>query len=204
MSLANYTALGAAVTSWMDITATDLTNQIADVITLAESRIFRESRTRDTETALGTAIAAGVIAVPSDYIALKDAYIQTNPIQQLERRSAEFVLTKYPQRSGDGIPKVIARRGNSFIFGPYADSGYTVNAIYYKRLSPLSGANNHALFANNPDLYLFGCLAESEIIIGRDKRIPVWESKYQRILMDVNGLDAAEGVSGSTPRMRVM
>lgn len=188
----------------MDVAVGDLASMIADVITIAESRIFRETRTRDTETTLSTAIASGVIAVPSDYIALKNAYVNINPPQSLERRPLEWLYNKYPLRSASGIPKVIAREGTNFIFGPYPDSGYTVNALYYKRLSPLSGANTHALFANNPDLYLFGCLAEAEIVIGRDRRIPVWEAKYQRILADVNGLDMAEGASGSTPRMRVL
>lgn len=203
MSLANYTALQTAVTSWMDVSVADLSTVIADLITVAENRIFRESRTRDTETALSTAISSGVIAVPSDYIALKHAYVNTNPVRPLKRMALEALYDAYPQRSSNGVPQFIARENNSFIFGPYPDSNYTVNALYYKKLSPLSGANNHALFTNNPDLYLFGCLAESEIVIGRDKRIPVWESKYQRILTVVNGLDAAEAISGSTPRMRV-
>ena len=48
----------------------------------------------------------------------------------------------------------------------------------------------------------FACLAESEILIGRDARIPIWEAKYQRILMDVNGADKAEDSSGSSLQMR--
>lgn len=203
MSLADYTGLSTAVTSWMDITAADLTSQIADVITLGETRIFREARTRQQETSFSLAISSGSISVPSNYIALKNAYIDMTPTQHLERRSSEWLYQNYPQRSSEGIPKVIAREGSNFIFGPYPDSGYTVNGRYYKKFSALAGGNAHALFANNPDLYLFACLAESEIIIGRSQRTQLWEAKYKQILADVNGLDMSEAASGSTLRMRV-
>lgn len=201
MALGTYTDLYTALWSWMD--ASDVPQALmADVITVAEARIFREARTRFQETSLSTAIVSGVVAIPSNYVALKSSYINTSPVQFLERKNPEFIYTSYPQRSADRAPKYIAREKNSFIFGPYPDSGYTVNAVYYKKLNALSGANPHTLFTSNPDLYLFGGLAESEILIGRDKRIPLWEQKYKNILMDVNGQDQAEGASGSTIRMR--
>ena len=187
----------------MDVSSTDLTAVIDDLVTVAEARIFREARTKDTEASISTAIASGVVAVPSDYIELKFAYLDTTPSTILERRPAEWIYSQYPTRSSSGIPKCIAREAGNFIFGPYADSGYTLKGVYYKKLAALS-TTAHALFTNNPDLYLFGCLAESEILIGRDARIPLWEAKYQKILADVNGQDRAEGASGSTLRMRIM
>ncbi len=201
MSLGTYTDLYTSVWSWMD--ASDVPQALlADVITVAENRIFRECRTRFQETSLSTAITSGVIAIPSNYVALKSSYIDGSPTQFLERKNPEFIYTSYPMRSAQGKPKYIAREKNSFIFGPYADSGYTVNAVYYKKLNALSGANNHTLFTNNPDLYLFACLAESPMLIKDDKRVPFWEAKYNKILGDVNGQDQAEGASGSLMRMR--
>lgn len=203
MALTTYSELKTSIAGWMNVSANDLSSQIDDVVTLAESRIFREARTRDTEATLSGTITSGVVAVPSDYIELKFAYLTTSPSQMLERRSAEWIYSQYPTRAASGKPKVIGRESGNFIFGPYADSGYTLAGVYYKRLAALS-TTDHALFTNNPDLYLFGCLAESEILIGRDARIPIWESKYKKILSDVNGVAKAEDVSGGTPRMRVM
>lgn len=177
-------------------------NTIDDLVTIAENRIFREAHTKDTEASLSTAISNGVIAVPADYMSLKFAYIDGTPVRALERRSAEWIYANYGTRSGGGLPKCIARDAGNFVFGPYPDSGYTVKGVYYKRLAALS-TGVHALFTNNPDLYLFACLAESNILIGLDSRLQIWEAKYQKILNDVNGYDRAEGASGSSLQMRL-
>lgn len=205
MSFANYTAFTASLSSWMDIGTSDIGASLyADLVTVGESRLFRETRSKDMETSFSASIASGILSLPTGYLALKTAYVDASPQQSLERRPAEWIRLNYPYSSGSGVPQFIARYGSSFIFGPYPDSGYTVNGIYYKRPTPISGAGLNDLFTNNPDLYLFACLAESEIIIGRDKRIPVWEAKYQRILADVNGADKAEDASGSSLQMRTV
>lgn len=202
MAINTYSTLKTSVTSWLDINVADLSTVIDDLVTLGETRIFREARTKDTETAFSLAITGGVLTVPGNYVELKHAYVDSSPTQILERRSAEYIYGAYPTRSSSGKPKFIAREASNFIFGPYPDSGYTIKGVYYRRLVPLATAI-HDLFVNNPDLYLFACLAESEIIIGRDNRVAVWEGKYQKILADVNGMDRKEQASGSGLRMRI-
>lgn len=208
MALTTYAELKTAVARWTGgsdastAATTGMTNTIDDLVTIAESRIFRESRTKDTEASISTAIASGVIAVPSDYIALKFAYVDGSPVQTLQPRPAEWIYSNYSTRSATGKPKFIARETTNFIFGPYADSGYTVKGVYYKRLTALSSAV-HNLFLNNPDLYLFGCLAESIILIGRDDRIPLWEAKYNKILNDINGVDKTSETANASLQMRL-
>ena len=205
MSFANYTAFTASLSSWMDIGVSDIGASLyADLVTVAEKRIFREARTRDMEESFSTVIAAGTIGVPSGYLELKSAYIDSTPIQPLERRKAEWIYAEYPNRSSEGVPHYIARDGTTFIFGPYPDSAYTVKGVRYTQPTAISGASLSSFFTNNPDLYLFACLAESEILLGRDERIAVWEAKYQKILAQVNGLDDREDQSGSNLQMRVV
>lgn len=208
MSFASYTSFGTSLSGWLlnskDATVTDLgVSVVADLITLGETRIFREARTRDMETSFGTSISAGTLALPSGYLALKSAYVTLSPNQSLERRSAEWIRITYPQDTTSGIPKFIARYGTSFIFGPYPDSAYTVNGIYYQSPTAISGAALNNLFTTNPDLYFFACLAEGEMVIGRDPRTQIWEAKYQRILADANGVDRQENASGSSLQTRV-
>lgn len=208
MSFASYTSFGTSLSGWLlnskDATVTDLgVSVVADLITLGETRIFREARTRDMETSFGTSISAGTLALPSGYLALKSAYVTLSPNQSLERRSAEWIRITYPQDTTSGIPKFIARYGTSFIFGPYPDSSYTVNGIYYQSPTAISGAALNNLFTTNPDLYFFACLAEGEMVIGRDPRTQIWEAKYQRILADANGVDRQENASGSSLQTRV-
>lgn len=209
MSFASYTSFGTSLATWLlnsnSSTITDVgVSMVADLITVGETRLFRETRVRDMETEFSDTITStGTLALPTSYLALKSAYVNTAPNVSLERRPAEWIRLTYPQDGESGIPKFIARYGPSFIFGPYPDSAYTVKGVYYKQLTAISGAAVNAVFTTNPDLYLFACLAEGEMVIGRDPRVPIWEAKYQRILADVNGADKAEDASGSSLQMRV-
>lgn len=202
MALTTYAELKTAVTSWMDVTASDLSTKIDDVITLGEKRIFREAFNKDTESPLSGTVSSGVVAVPADYIKLKFAYIDGTPTQKLGRRTAEWIYGNYGTRSANGKPKYIARQASNFIFGPYPDSGYSVIGVYYKKPGTLSSAV-YDLFSNNPDLFLFAGLAESELLIGRDSRIATWEAKYNKILNDVNMLAKSEESSGGDLQMRL-
>ena len=208
MSFASYTSFGTSLSGWLlDDNAATITdvgvNMVADLITVGETRIFREARTQAMETSFSASITAGLIALPTSYLALKSAYLASAPNVSLERRPAEWIRLNYPQDTSSGIPQFIARYGQNFMFGPYPDSGYTVNGIYYKQPTAISGAALNTLFTTNPDLYLFACLAESAIIIRDDPRIPIWEQKYQKVLAYVNGVDRAEDASGSSLQMRV-
>lgn len=201
MALATYANLKTAITSWLDVPVATFTSQIDDLVTIAEARIFREARTKDNEQSFTTSIGSGVMSLASDYVEMKSIRVDATPVTQLERRSNEWIYSGYPNRSPEGVPRFFAREGAALIFGPYPDSNYTLKGVYYKQLGALSGTL-HALFTNNPDLYLFACLAESELLIGRDERIKIWEAKYQTILANVNGLDNREDSSGSVLRIR--
>ncbi len=208
MSFSSYTNFGASLCQWLlDDNAASMTSlgvsMVTDLITVGENRLFREARTRDMEVAMSTAVSSGVVAVPTGYVSMKHAYIDTAPVQRLERRTAEWIYNHYPTRSAEAKPQFFARDATNFIFGPYPDSAYTFKCVYYKHLTAISGAALNALFTANPDLYLLACLAEGEMIIGRDPRIAIWERKYQNILAGVNGEDLADGQSGSNLQMRV-
>ena len=161
---------------------------------------MREVRARPMETAFSDTIASGVIALPTSYLELKYAYINQTPVEWLKRQKAQFIYEKYPTRSAANVPKYIAREGSNFIFGPYPASTYTVAGVYYKDIGPVS-SSAHALFTENPDLYLFAALCETEPFIKNDKRVALWEQKYQKIKADVNGLRDREDLSGSDLQM---
>src|SRR5687767_15309237 len=107
MSISTYAELQTAVANW--INRSDLTSYVPDLIMLGEKRIYRELRIRAMETALSSAISSGVLAVPSDYVDLKSARIDGTPVQPLTRKSVDSVYHKYPLRSSQGRPVVIAR-----------------------------------------------------------------------------------------------
>ncbi len=202
MSITTYSELQTAVSNWL--ARSDMASIIPDLIRLGEKRINRDLRIRAMEESLDETIASGIITVPSDYIALKHAYIDGSPTQWLERKSAEWIYQYYPTRAADAKPCYIAREGDNFIFGPYPDSGYNVKGVYYKKITDLSDANPTNWFLTNaPDLLLFAALSEAESYIMNDERILIWENKYQMVRSQIQSEDDRENNAGSILSARV-
>lgn len=193
MSITTYAELQTAAANWLN--RSDLTTRIPEFITLAESEIFRRLRVSDMETSFSSAMSNGVVALPTGYLGLKFAYVNSTPVARLTRKPASWIYEKYPFRTAYGRPSFIAREGSNFIFGPFPDSNYTVAGVYYKNLGPLS-ASDHAVFTNNPDLYLYGTLLAAEPYIKNDKRVPLWREEYSRILASVQMESDKEDESG--------
>lgn len=193
MSIATYADLQTAVGNWLH--RGDMAAVIPDLIRLGELRIFREIRCRVMETALSGTITNGLMAVPASYVDLKFAYIDATPTSILSRTSASSLYEQYPNRTATGKPVLIAREGSNFIFGPNADSSYTVSGIYYALPTSIQSSAN-ALFLANPDLYLMAALCEAAPYIKDDPRIAVWENKYLAIKSMIDNEAAEEYGSG--------
>lgn len=195
MSFSSYSNFRTAVTTWVDVS--DLTTaQLDDLITVAEARVNKEIRHRLLESSLSITLSGGVGALPADYMALKHAYVNSSPVQWLDRKTPEWIYRTYPVRSGGGIPQFIAREGTNFIFGPFPNSNYTINGIYYAKPAALSSALSN-LFTEYPNLYLFASNAEVEGFLGRTNRFQLWESKYIQLRDIVNEQQDDEDDSGS-------
>lgn len=194
MAISTYAELQTAVANWLH--RSDLTALIPDFILLGEKRLLRDLRCKEMETALSVTIASGVAALPSDYIELKNAYVDGSPTQNLERTSVVDIYHNYPTRSSDKKPTRIAREGSNFIFGPYPDSAYTIKGIYYAYPTTIQTSDN-AVFTAHPDIYLWAALIEAEPYILNDPRLPVWEAKYQNSVYNINNIVASEEFSGS-------
>lgn len=193
MSITSYSELQTSVANWLS--RDDLTSIIPDLITLGEKRIFREVRCRVMETALTGTTSSGVIAVPSDYLAIKFSYITGTPVSKLTRMSASQLYERWPLRSATGLPVAIAREGSNFIFGPFPGLDYTIGGIYYAKPEVIATSAN-ALFLANPDLYLFSALCEAAPYLKDDKRVPLWEAKLKQIMYQLANEDAEESGSG--------
>jgi hypothetical protein len=147
------------------------------------------------ETALDVAISSGVAALPSAYLDLKYAYINTSPTSPLQRVSASQVYESYPNRVTTGIAVMVGREADNFIFGPVSSDSYRMKGIYYALPTSIQTSAN-AVFLANPDLYLFAALCEAVPYIQNDARIPVWEAKLSQIMSDLADQDAEEYGSG--------
>ena len=201
MSLAQYSDLTTAVATWLH--RSDLTSSIPDFVTLAEIEVMRKMRTRDMETAFsGTITSTGTLAIPANFIAFKELYVNASTIQYLERRSPKWIRDKYAFTGSTNLPRYYAREGTAFIFGPQPDATYTLGGVFYKNRGPLSTNTTHATFVANPDVYLYATLLQSAPYLKNDPRIAVWAGLYQARLDSANGLMKDEEGGGS--ELRVM
>lgn len=194
--ITSYSSLQTSIAAFLH--RSDLTAIIPELIVDAEARIYNDLRLRCMEAAFSSAIAAGVVALPTGFLEWQFLYIDDSSAQKLTRKDSEWIYSNYPARSGTGKPVFFAREGDSIIFGPYSGSAYTVKGRYYKRLTALSDSNTTNWFITDaPDLLRFAALAESAPYLQNDARIAVWEGKYQAVKKRIEHTEKRENVSGS-------
>lgn len=196
-----YISLQTAISDWL--ARSDLTTFLPNFIQSWEERFLRQPKNfgRWMETSLNLTIAAGVAAVPGDYLELKYAYVNGTPASRLDRVSINQLYGTYPRGAFTGTPKWLARDTTNFVFGPEPDAAYAVKGVYYAKPTLLrsfaADAAAHWIIVNAPDLAIYGALCESAPFLRRDDRLSVWQGLYGQALQDYRDLNSEEDVSGS-------
>lgn len=189
MAFTNYSDLKTEIANYLG--RSDLTSQIPTFIRLAEERLARDLRTRHMLKVSQATMTAddSTVALPSDFLAMKDIHIDGNPIKTLQfQNSSNFF--RNARVSDKGIPVMYTLLASEFKFAPIPDSNYTLKLIYYYKPDYLSDSNVSNLFlANCPDLLLYGALAEAEPYLMNDERIQTWASLYDRGLASLRASD---------------
>lgn len=186
MALTTYSELKTSIANWLK--RSDLSTYLDDLITLAETRIFREVRNEDTTGAYSETLLAstGTTNVPTGFLGWRDVNISASGRKYpLTVTTPNEALQSLDFPANTMVPKKIAFDGTTFSFYPHPDGDYTVTGTYYRKPGTLSSAV-YNLFTNNPDLFLFASLAEAAPFLKDDKRVELWEAKYQNIRNEVN------------------
>ena len=183
MAISTYAELSTAAANWLS--RSDLTSRIPEFITLAEARINRKLRIRQQETASDVTITGGTrtAALPSDFREVRRLYLDTSPIRILDYISPQDYWARYVS-TNTGKPSVFTIEGANIVLGPIPDTGYTGKLTYYAAFPALS-TTAHGTFTANPDLYLYGTLLSAEPYLKNDKRIGMWKSLFDEILMEM-------------------
>lgn len=200
-AVTGYASLKTAIADFL--ARSDLTSYVDYFIQAWEEDFLREPKNfgRWMETALNSTIASSVVAVPSDYLGLKYAYVNGSPSSKLDRVSINQLYGTYPRGGDTGLPVWISREIGNFVFGPAPDSDYTIKGVYWAK-PPLirnfaSDAAAHWMIVNAPDIVLFGSLLMAEPFLQNDSRIDVWRALHDRGLASYRNLHRDEDVSGS-------
>ena len=184
MSIANYAELQTAVANFM--ARSDLTSQIPDFITMAESRMSRELETREQEKRSQATLTAGdeYILLPNDFREVREVKINASPTRVLTYYSPSALDSMYSSNS-QGMPEGYSIVGLEMKLRPIPDSAYQQEIVYIGSLPSISNITTPTLFIRSPDLYLYGALAEGYAYLLDEARAAQYDQKFTRILEEI-------------------
>jgi hypothetical protein len=203
MAFTNYSALKTTVANYLG--RTDLTTQIPDFITLAETRLARELRTRQMLKSATSSMTSGDarVALPTDFLQVRDLYIQGNPRMPVTYL-APSAFTRDARADESGLPVYYTVLASEFLFAPIPDGTRTLEILYYAKPAVLSDSNTSNVFlANYPDALLYGALLEAEPYLINDARVQLWVSLYDRAINSISSADEGSEYSGVPLQMKV-
>ena len=203
MAFTNYSALKTSIANYLG--RTDLTNQIPDFITLAETRLQRELRTRPMLKSATATMTGGdnTVGLPTDFLEMRDIFIQGNPRQPVSYMSpSAFTRNARAEESGKCIDYTIL--GSEMAFAPIPDSAYVLEMLYYYKPDALSDTNPSNVFlANYPDALLYGALAQAEPFLMNDARIATWAGLYDSAIELIKTSDDSSEYNGVPLQMKL-
>jgi hypothetical protein len=203
MSLSNYSDLKTTVANYLG--RSDLTAQIPTFISLAEIRLARQLRLRQMLKVVSSTTTAGdgTVGLPSDFLSVRDFYVDVSPRQPLSYLSpSAFTRDARPHESGK--PIFYTQRGLEFELAPQPDTAYVVVMLYYAKPTALSDTNTSNVFmANCPDALLYGALLEAEPYIMNDARLATWTQLYSSAITSLAESDNSSEYAGVPLSMSV-
>jgi hypothetical protein len=203
MAYTNYTDLQASVAAYLG--RSDLTSVIPDFILFAEIRLARELRTRQMLEIATTATTGGdaTIALPSDFLEIRDIFVQGNPRMPVTYLSPS-AFTRDARADESGLPVFYTILESEILFAPKPDTAYTIEVLYYGKPVVLSNANPSNVFlVNYPDALLYGSLLEAEPYLINDARSQTWGALFDRAIKNIQDSDQNSEYSGVPLQMRL-
>ena len=186
MPYTNYSDLKTSVANYLG--RSDLTSVIPDFIRFAELRMARDLRTREmlNSATAPTVSGDGKVALPTDFLEIRDLHIQGNPRMPITYLSPS-AFTRDAPADESGKPVFYTIYSSEFALAPKPDTNYTLEILYYAKPTVLSDSNASNVFlANYPDALLYASLLEAEPYLINDARSQTWASLYDRAINNIS------------------
>ena len=168
----------------------DLTDKIPMFISLAETRLNRDLRLRQTlQQSSYTLDSGSIVPTPADFLELQDIHLDGNPIIPLTFQTVSQFYKKQGT-SSQGVPINYTLVADNFVLSPQPTNATTCNMTYYKIPQPMSDTNPTNEYLDVcPDLVLYASLAESAPFLMDDPRLVTWDNLYQTGLASITKSD---------------
>jgi len=188
MALDTYDNLKSEIASFLN--RDDLTANIDTFIDLAETRHARDLRIREMEavsTSITTVAGTQSYDLPTGYLELRYAMLQTSPYTMLQYMSPADFFRVYNEGEGNGLSVYYTIVGKQIYLGHTPDDANVLELGFFQRATALSSSNTtNDILTNFPDLYLYGSLAETSPFLMQDERLAVWSSLYKEGVRTAN------------------
>jgi len=165
----------------------DLTAQIPMFISLAETRLNRDLRLRQTLQQSTYSMDSGfTVPTPADFLELQDIHLVANPIVPLTFQT----VSQFYRRSGgtntQGQPVNYTLVADNFVLAPQPTGASEISMTYYKIPQPMSDTNPTNEYLDVcPDLVLYASLAEAAPYLLDDPRLATWQALYAEGLASI-------------------
>ena len=168
----------------------DLTDKIPMFVSLAEKRLNRDLRLRQTLQQSTYSLSDGfTVPTPTDFLEMKDIHIDANPIVNLNFKTVSQFY-RLSNSSANGVPVNYTLVSDNFGLAPRPTGASTINMTYYKIPRVLSDTNpSNEYLEVCPDLLLYASLVESAPFLMNDERLATWEALYTRGLTSITKSD---------------
>ena len=169
---------------------TDLTEKIPMFISLAEKRLNRDLRLRQTLQQSTYTLSSGFsVPTPADFLEMKDIHINGNPpVSLIFLSTSQFYRKAFVNTNG--IPSNYTLVSDNFVLAPKPTVSSVINMTYYKIPQPMSDTNPTNEYLDVcPDLVLYASLAESAPFLMDDPRLATWDGLYQTGLASITKSD---------------
>lgn len=212
MSISTYTELQTAIATWLAGAGdTEITGNVADLVTLAEQRIFYGAeapyespplRHRWLETSADITIDAQTEALPTGFLATRRFYLNTDPKVELDFLPPIDFWFRYTG-SATGKPAAFTIEGDNFVFGRSPDATYTGKLLHYKKLDALSVTASNTLLTNAPGVYLYAALLEAAGLgVEAPDKVAYWHGLYRSAIGGLMRSDRLDRYSGAPLQIR--
>ena len=163
----------------------DLADKIPMFVSLAEKRLNRDLRLRQTLQQSTYSMDSGFkVPTPADFLELQDIHLDGNPIINLTFQSVSQFYRGANNQQGQPLNYTLV--ADNFILSPQPTGSTVCNMTYFKIPKVLSNTNPSNEYLDVcPDLLLYASLGESAPFLMNDERLGTWDSLYQTGLASI-------------------
>lgn len=202
MAITNYSELKTSIANFL--ARDDLTTQIPDFISLAESRMSREMNARSQEKRATATLTSGdaYVSLPTDLRSIRLVKLNTSPKEVLEYYTPAKLDELYASNA-QGKPRAYTIIGGEIKFAPEPDSAYTAEIVYMEGVPDLSDSNTtNEILTRHPDAYLYGALAAASVYLMDDQKTTVYEQLFTRAIDEIKREEERSKQAGSALQMK--